>query len=195
MTQAELSQRALMLLAAGDSNSPWLQMETEAGLAQDQALNELATTIEDDPELFGLLQQSYAITLTSGNGQLTSATGATTGVVDMVWTSVPKGHVKDENGTRLLYIANRYDFESYLLPGQLYFTTYNGSIYTRSAVSGDYSSDKFAVIGPLDVLANYYPTVGGMATLSPELNSNLVRLLARVLAEKYKPGVAAAANA
>lgn len=184
-----------MLLAAGDSNSPWLQMETEAGLAQDQALNELATTIEDDPELFGLLQQSYAITLTSGNGQLTSATGATTGVVDMVWTSVPKGHVKDENGTRLLYIANRYDFESYLLPGQLYFTTYNGSIYTRSAVSGDYSSDKFAVIGPLDVLANYYPTVGGMATLSPELNSNLVRLLARVLAEKYKPGVAAAANA
>lgn len=195
MTQAELSQRALLLLAAGDPASPWLQMETEAGLAQEQALNELATTVEDDPELFGLLQQSYSITLTSGNGQLTSATGASTGQVDMVWTSVPKGHVKDENGTRLVYIPNRYDFEGYLLPGQLYFTTYNGNIYTRSAVSGDYSSDKFSVIGPLDVLANYYPTVGGMATLSPELNSNLVRLLARVLSEKYKTGIASTANA
>lgn len=184
-----------MLLAAGDTNSPWLQMETEAGIAQEQALNELATTVEDDPELFGLLQQSYSITLTSGSGQLTSATGSSTSQVDMVWTSVPKGHVKDENGTRLIYIPNRYDFESYLLPGQLYFTTYNGNIYTRSAVSGDYSSDKFAVIGPLDVLANYYPTVGGMATLSPELNSNLVRLLARILAEKYGSGIASTANA
>lgn len=184
-----------MLLAAGDTNSPWLQMETEAGLAQDQALNELATFVEDDPELFGLLQQTYSVTLTSGTGQLVSATGATTAMVDMVWTSVPKGHVKDENGTRLIYIPNRYDFESYLLPGQLYFTTYNGSIYTRSAASGDYNSDKYAIIGPLDVLANYYPTVGGMATLSPELNSNLVRLLARVLAEKYKTGIASTANA
>lgn len=184
-----------MLLAAGDSNSPWLQMETEAGLAQEQALNELATFVEDDPELFGLLQQSYSITLTNGNGQLTSATGSSTSQADMVWTSVPKGHVKDENGTRLIYIPNRYDFESYLLPGQLYFTTYNGNIYTRSAVSGDYSSDRFSVIGPLDVLANYYPTVGGMATLSPELNSNLVRLLARVLSEKYTPGIAATVNA
>lgn len=184
-----------MLLAAGESNSPWLSMETEAGLAQEQALNVLATTVEDDPELFGLLQQSYSITLTSGNGQLTSATGASTSAVDMVWASVPKGHVKDENGTRLIYIPNRYDFESYLLPGQLYFTSYNGNIYTRSAVSGDYSSDKFSVIGPLDVLANYYPTVGGMATLSPELNSNLVRILANVLAEKYAPGIESSANA
>lgn len=184
-----------MLLAAGDSNSPWLQMETEAGLAQEQALNELATFVEDDPELFGLLQQSYPITLTNGNGQLTSATGSSTSQADMVWTSVPKGHVKDENGTRLIYIPNRYDFESYLLPGQLYFTIYNGNIYTRSAVSGDYSSDRFSVIGPLDVLANYYPTVGGMATLSPELNSNLVRLLARVLSEKYATGIASTANA
>lgn len=195
MTTAELSQRALLLLAAGDKESPWLNMEVEAGLAQEQALNELATFVEDDPELFGLLQQSYSITLTSGNGQLTSATGSSTSQADMVWTSVPKGHVKDENGTRLIYIPNRYDFESYLLPGQLYFTTYNGNIYTRSAASGDYSSDKFSVIGPLDVLANYYPTVGGMATLSPELNSNLVRLLARVLLEKYATGIASTANA
>lgn len=195
MTAAEVSQRALLLLAAGDPNSIWLQMEVEAGLAQTLALEELGLTISNDSLRFGLLQQSYPITLTSGNGQLVSATGSSTGVVDMIWSSVPRGHVKDENGTRLIYIPNRYDFESYLLPGQLYFTTYAGNIYTRSAASGDYSSDKFAVIGPLDVLANYDPSVGGMATLSPELNEDLVRLLARTLAAKYGPALAAASNA
>lgn len=187
MTQAETSQRALLLLAAGDPASPWLGMEVEAGLAQAYALTELGITIASDREKFGLLQQAYSTTLASGNGALTSAAGASTGVADMIWSSVPKGHVKDENGTRLIYVPNRYDFESYLLPGQLYFTTYNGSIYTRSAISGDYSNDKFSVIGPLDVLANYYPTVSGMATLSPELDDELVMILARTLAEKYKP--------
>lgn len=194
MTQAELSQRALMLLAAGSPDSPWLKMEVEAGLAQEQALNELGVAVEDDNDRFGLLQQTYSITLTNGFGQLTTATGVTTSAVDMIWTSVQKGHVKDENGTKLLYIPNRQDFEGYLLSGQLYYTTYAGNIYTRSATSGDYSTDQYAITGPLNVLANYYPTVGGLASIAPELDSDLVRILARTLSEKYSPGLPAAAN-
>lgn len=186
MTQSELSQRALLLLAAGNPDSPWLKMETEAGLAQEQALNELGDDVAADPSQFGLLQQTYTVTLngTTGAGQLTSATGNSTSQVDMIWTSVQRGHVKDTDGNKLLYVPNRYSFEGYLLPGQLYFTTYDGNIYTRTA-NGDYASDRTGVQGPLNILANYYPTVGGMATLSPELNSNLVRILARTLAEKY----------
>lgn len=180
-----------MLLAAGDPTSPWLNMEVEAGLAQTQALQELGITVYEDGERFGLLQQTYSITLSgsTGAGQLTSATGVTTAAVDMIWQSVPKGHVKDTNGQKLLYIPERASFEGYLLPGQLYYTTYGGSIWTRSANSGNYDNDKLDVQGPLNVLANYYPSVGGMATLSPELDSDLVRLLARVLAEKYKTGL------
>jgi hypothetical protein len=194
MTQSELSQRALLLLAAGDPNSPWLKMETEAGLAQEQALQELGMVVADHPAQFGLLQQTYSITLTSGVGQLTTATGVTTSAVDMIWTSVQRGHVKDEMGTRLIYVPDRANFEGYQLPGLLYYTTYTGNIYTRSATSGDYASDQYGVTGPLNVFANYYPTVGGLASIAPELDSDLVRILARTLTEKYAPGMPVAAE-
>lgn len=184
--QADFSQRALMLLAAGEPNSPWLGMETEAGLAQQQALQELGQDVANDPGQFGLLQQEYSVSLNSGAGALTTATGALTGLADIIWESVPRGHVKDTaTGAKLIYIPNRMDFEDYQLPGQYYFTTYQSGVYTRSATSGDYDSDKFDVQGPLNILANYFPSIANLSTLPQQLESNAVRKLAVVLARKY----------
>ncbi len=184
-----------MLLAAGDPNSPWLSMEVEAGLAQGQALQELGVDTANDPEGFGLLQQEYTVTLSTstGAGNLASAVGNLTGLADMVWASVQWGHVRDTATSQtLLYVPNRMNFERYQLPGQLYFTTYQSGIYTRTA-NGDYDSDKNGVQGPLNVLANYYPSIGSLSTLPQELESNAVRYLARTLAQKYGPGLEKAA--
>lgn len=195
LAQADFSQKALMLLAAGAPNSPWLSMEVEAGLAQGQALQELGNSVAFDPEKFGLLQQEYPITLSSstGAGNLAAAVGALTGLADVVWGSVQWGHVKDTATLQtLLYVPNRMDFERYQLPGQLYFTTYQGGIYTRTANS-DYDNDKSGVQGPLNVLANYYPSVGNLSTLPQQLETDAVLYLARTLAQKYGPGLEKAA--
>lgn len=194
--QADFSQRALLLLAAGDPNSVWLGMETEAGVMQTQALQELGLDVANDPHRFGLLQQQYSVTLNNGAGNLATATGALTSATDIIWASIPWGRVLDTaTNTPLVYVPNVADFEGYQLPGQLYYTIYQSGIYTRTAVGGYYNGDSSGVQGPLTVTANYYPSVGNLSTLPLELESDAIRYLARTLQLKYGPGIVDQAKA
>jgi hypothetical protein len=196
LNYSDFSQRALLLLAAGDPNSVWLGMETEAGVAQPQALQELGLDVANDPRRFGLLQQQYSVTLNSGTGNLASALGGITGLTDIIWSSIPKGNVLDTaTSTPLVYVPNVADFEGYQLPGMLYYTIYQGGIYTRTAVGGYYNGDSSGVQGPLTVTANYYPSVGNLSTLPLELESDAIRYLARTLQLKYGPGIVDQAKA
>lgn len=194
--QADFSQRALLLLAAGDPNSVWLGMETEAGVMQTQALQELGLDVANDPHRFGLLQQQYPITLSAGAGNLATAAGALTGLTDIIWSSVPWGRVLDTaTNTPLVYVPNVADFEGYQLPGMLYYTIYQSAIYTRTAVGGYFNGDSSGVQGPLTITANYYPSVANLSTLPLELESDAVRYLARTLQLKYGPGIVDQAKA
>lgn len=194
ITAQELVIRALTLLSAGDDGSPWMAMEMEAELAIGQAMQELGIDVANDPKSFGLLQQGYSVTLssTTGAGSLVSAVGASTTTADMIWGSVPRGYVYDTaTDTRLVYIPDRANFEGYVDPGFLYYTIYAGNIYTRTS-NGSYPTDKTGVQGALTVTANFYPAIQNPATtasLPAELESNAVRQLARVMAEKYKPAL------
>lgn len=194
--QADFSQRALLLLAAGDPNSVWLGMETEAGVMQPQALQELGLDVANDPHRFGLLQQQYFVTLNNGVGNLASALGGITGLTDIIWSSISKGNVLDTaTNTQLAYVPNVADFEGYQLPGMLYYTIYQSGIYTRTAVGGYFNGDSSGVQGPLTITANYYPSVANLSTLPLELESDAIRYLARTLEQKYGPGIVDQAKA
>ena len=185
MTSKELAQRALILLAAGNVSSPWLAMELEALQAIRYTMQKLGMTIADDPERRQLLVQDYSINLSSGEGDLTTAVGALTGLADMVWNTVPRSRVKDSNGTQLIYVPETADFEGYVISGPRYFTIRQGKIFTRTAM-GDYATDRFGVVEtPLTVTANYFPSIGTEATMPSQIEDDAVRILAETLTTKF----------
>ncbi len=191
MTAQELIDRSLLLLAAGDINSPWLVQEAEASLAINQALEELGREIADDSKRFGLTMQDYPVTIDplTGAGSLVGAVGSSTGLADMIWEKVHKGRVKDNLGVRLIYIPEIQEFEGMVLPGQNYYTIYQNNIYTRGSQSLLYNSDRTALAsvgdGTVTVTANFYPSIGSAATLPIEVEDDAVRFLARTLTEKF----------
>lgn len=185
MTSKELAQRALILLAAGNMSSPWMAMELEALQAIRYTMQKLGMTIADDPERRQLLVQDYSINLSSGEGDLTTAVGSLTGLADIVWNSVPRGRVKDSNGTPLIYVPETADFEGYVINGPRYYTIRQGKIFTRTA-TGDYGTDRFGVVeAPLTVTANYFPSIGSEATLPAQIEDDAVRILAETLTTKF----------
>lgn len=183
MTNQELARRAIILLAAGDPQSVWLNMEAEAGLAIGYAFQRLAEVVAEDREKAGLLMQNYSVNLSSGVGTPLSVAGSITLTSgDILYGYIPKGLVKDADGNLLVYVPNYYDFQGYLVSGFKYYTLTNQRIYCRSAITGDYASDIGDVTGPVTITSNFIPTV---SSLPNELDNEIVETLAQVLIEKY----------
>lgn len=184
MTSQELAQRALLLLAAGNVSSPWLAMELEALQAIVYAMEMLGQEIAEDPQKRQLLVQDYSVNLAGGAGDLTTAAGSLTALPDIIWGTVPRGRVKDSNGTALFYVPETADFEGYVIPGPRYYHIRQGRIYTRTS-AGDYATDQFGIVeSPLTVTANYFPSIGSEATLPAQLEEDAVKMLAQVLVTK-----------
>ncbi|HYE59371.1 MAG TPA: hypothetical protein VD948_12740 [Rhodothermales bacterium] len=193
MTAAELTRRALLLLAAGNpsSDDPWLTGKAEAavGTCVPYAMQELADEVSRDSHLRGLLQQDYSVTVSAGIGNLLTATGSITSAADMLIDAVPLGQVKDAAGDYFEYVPHRRDFEGYLPAGLKYFTvTGTGRIYVRSAVSGVYSSDLGDVTSPLTVTASWTPAPATIASIPGELDELLVKKLVEVVLRKAPEG-------
>lgn len=191
MTAQELVDKARFLLAAGQPDSAWLDVEVEAQLSIAQAMHDLGMMIAKDRWRFGLLQQDYSVPLngSTGAGDLIAATGALTSAADMIWDSVPQGRVKDANDAALVYVPDVAEFESYVLPGFSYYTLYQQKIYTRTS-TGTYATDKTGVISPVTVTANFFPALTSAVTLPAQLEDEAVQSLIRVLVQK-NPGLPA----
>lgn len=191
MTAAELIDKARFLLAAGNPDSPWYQMEIEANLVMPQAMHILGMAVANDPRRFGILQQQYSVSLNFlGLGNLATTSGALTARADIIWETVGRGHVRDANNEKLIYVPEFAQFVGYLLPGYQYYTLSQQQIFTRIVSAGYYNGDSTGVTGPLTVTASYFPYVGTVTdanTLPTELQDDAVEHLARILQIKYEP--------
>lgn len=186
MTGDELVDKARFLLAAGQPNSPWMDVEVEAQLSTDQALQDLGMTVARDRNRFGLLQQDYPVPLSgsTGAGDLVAALGSVTGDSDMIWDTVSQGRVKDANDVALVWIPDVAEFEGSVMPGYSYFTLYQQKIYTRTS-TGTYATDKTGVVSPVTVTANFFPSFIVPAALPVQLEDDAVQAMMRVLMQKF----------
>ena len=184
ITNKELARRALALLAGGDPNSPWFYQEAEAGLAIPYAMHRLGEETARNPQLRGLLQQDYSVTISSGVGNPLTATGSLTSAADVLYDSIVWGQVKDADNNRLIPVQNRMDFERPLQPGFKYYCLTGQRIYVRSAVSNVYESDLGDVTGPLTITANFVPTVSALPA-NGQFDDDIVRILADILVLKF----------
>jgi hypothetical protein len=179
MTALEITRRAIALLAATQGEQNWYEMEAEISALIPIALQRFAEQIADDPGRHGLTMQDYSVTLTSGIGVLTTATGARTALADILWQSVSKGVVKDADGVRLHYVSDLFTFQGPQVGGYNYYTiTDNGRLYARTG------NEPYAlgnISEPLTVTANFIPTV---ATVPGQLEDDAVEMLVKVTVQK-----------
>lgn len=187
MLALELVRRAIMRLSAGQPEpSMWLDREAEVSALIPEALEKLATDVARDYNKSGLMLQNYSVTLTSGDAALLTVNGVITSAPDILWWSIPYSEVLDTaTNKRLIYMPNKYDFEGYVMPGFYYYTLAGQRIYTRGSTIGNYHDyDKYEVIGPLTVTANFIPSV---STLPSILDDDAVTVLAEMAALKLIP--------
>ena len=182
MYNLEMARRALLLLEAGGNNpNVWLNQEAEAIAAIPYAMHQLTERASNDPMKRALLSQEYSVTLSSGVGDPTTATGGITSAADMYVHSMEQWSVRDESSNVLQYVRNYNDLAGYLPTFYGYFSLYAQRLYTRQINTGSLTS----TTGPLTVGAMFIPTVGASTTTLPtELDDDAVRILAEILTLK-----------
>lgn len=186
MTDLELTRRVINALATNlPSPVPILDQEAEVSALIPSAMQALADEVAKDGNRAPLLTQDYICTLVNGFGVLLSLPGSITAANDVLYWSIPFGVVRDTlTNFKLTYIANREQFEGYLMPGLWYYTLTNQRIFTRSATTGNYfNSDRFDVQGPLQITANFVPTP---ATLPVTLENDAIDLMVKMILTKVQ---------
>ena len=185
MTFDNLIAMAKYRLAAGNTAVDWQLYEPDIATCVDAALGALATDIMHDPTRCGLLQQSYSVTLTAGNGDLLAATGSVTSAAgEILMEGVLMGSVKDGDGEIIYPLHSLNAF--YRPQSQVFYYYYlapNGNIYTRSkSTQVNNPGDVAGCTSPLTVIANYAPA--SVTSVPNELEEDLVEKLCSILLTK-----------
>ena len=175
MTEKELIYRTMELLGAESGDNPWLAREGAVKLAVSYALGELAMDVARDPHRRHLLQNSYEVTVASGNADLSDAAD----VPDFSTYGAPLSSalcystLLDADNNRYTYLSQYRDllaeqptvFGYYCLNGQ--------QMKVRELSSGDLAAN-----GTFTLIASFVPTV---AQLRAEIEDDAVMVLAKVL--------------
>lgn len=175
----------MVMAAGGPSPNPLLDQEAEVSAVIPQAMQSLADEVAKDSNRAPLLMQEYTVDLVGGAGDLLTATGSITGNEDILLWSIPFTNVRDTaTNQKLVYIAQKEQFEGYLMSGYYYYTLANQKVYTRSAISGDYfNSDRYDVQGPLTVTCNFVPTTADLPTT---LENDAVDIMIKIVMSKVQ---------
>lgn len=178
MTNTSLARAAILLLAADNDRSPWYEKEAEIGSLIPLAFNEFAERVMQEPQRISLLSQNYSVSLTAGIGDPMTATGSNTGLMDILWRSIPWGVVTDADGGRLHYIPDYFTFQGPQIAGFNYYTLISERIYVRKS---DTPYTLGNILAPLTVTAVFVPTV---STLPVQFENDMVQTLANMAVNK-----------